>query len=107
MSIPQVSTRRLDKAVERIMVWILRIGGWASVLVTFGIVITLVTESQPFFAHVPFRRLLTDKMWTPLFAEPQYGITALLAGTLVTTGVALLVAIPLGTVLAIYLCEIS
>ena len=107
MSIPQVSTRRLDKAVERIMVWILRIGGWASVLVTFGIVITLVTESQPFFAHVPFRRLLTDKMWTPLFAEPQYGITALLAGTLVTTGVSLLVAIPLGTFLAIYLSEFA
>ena len=89
------------------MVWVLRFSGWTSVLVTFGIVVTLVTESAPFFGHVPFRRLFTDTMWTPLFAEPQYGIGALLAGTLVTTGVALCVAIPLGTLLAIYLSEFA
>ncbi len=64
-------TRRLDKAVEALMVWLLRIGGWASVLVTFGIIITLVTESAPFFAKVPLIRLVTDTMWTPLFADPQ------------------------------------
>ncbi|NCW26731.1 MAG: phosphate ABC transporter permease subunit PstC [Verrucomicrobia bacterium] len=107
MPLPQESSRRLDKAVEGIMVWVLRLGGWASVLVTFGIVITLITESEPFFSKVPFRRLITDKMWTPLFADPQYGISALLAGTLVTTGVALLVAVPLGTILAIYLSEFA
>jgi phosphate transport system permease protein len=107
MSVPHEFSRRLDKAVEGIMVWILRFGGWVSVLVTFGIVITLVTESKPFFAKVPFTRLISDKMWTPLFADPQYGISALLAGTLVTTGVALLVAIPLGTILAIYLSEFA
>ncbi len=89
------------------MVWVLRFSGWTSVLVTFGIVVTLVTESAPFFGHVPFRRLFVDTMWTPLFAEPQYGIGALLAGTLVTTGVALCVAIPLGTLLAIYLSEFA
>jgi len=104
---PYESSRRLDKAVEWIMVWMLRFGGWASVLVTFGIVITLIRESEPFFSKVPFRRLMTDKMWTPLFADPQYGMSALLAGTLVTTGVALLVAIPLGTILAIYLSEFA
>jgi phosphate transport system permease protein len=70
-------------------------------------VITLVKESWPFFQAVPFVRLFTDTMWTPLFSEPQYGIGALLAGTLVTTGVALLVAIPLGTILAIYLSEFA
>jgi phosphate transport system permease protein len=100
-------TRRLDKAVEAFMVWLLRIGGWASVLVTFGIIVTLVTESAPFFAKVPLVRLVKDTMWTPLFADPQYGIGALLAGTLVTTGVALSVAIPLGTTLAIYLSEFA
>ena len=102
-----VPGRRLDKAVEALMVWILRIGGWASVLVTFGIIITLVTESAPFFAKVPVIRLVKDTMWTPLFSEPQYGIGALLAGTLVTTLVALAVAVPLGTILAIYLSEFA
>ena len=101
------STRRLDKAAEAVMVWLLRLGGWASVLVTFGIIVTLVTESAPFFAKVPLARLVQDTMWTPLFANPQYGIGALLAGTLVTTGVALAVAVPLGTVLAIYLSEFA
>jgi phosphate transport system permease protein len=101
------STRRLDKAAEAVMVWLLRLGGWASVLVTFGIIVTLVTESAPFFAKVPLVRLVQDTMWTPLFANPQYGIGALLAGTLVTTGVALAVAVPLGTVLAIYLSEFA
>ena len=71
MSVPHEFSRRLDKAVEGIMVWILRFGGWVSVLVTFGIVITLVTESKPFFAKVPLTRLISDKMWTPLFADPQ------------------------------------
>jgi len=37
-----VSSRRLDQGLESVMVWVLRAGGWASVLVTFGIVITLV-----------------------------------------------------------------
>jgi phosphate transport system permease protein len=107
MSATHPFSRRLNQAVEGLMVWVLRFGGWASVLVSLGIVVTLVTESWPFFTQVPFHRLISDTMWTPLFADPQYGISALLAGTLVTTGVALLVAIPLGTVLAIYLSEFA
>ena len=107
MAVAALAPRRLDKAVEVAMVWVLRIGGWASVLVTFGIVVTLVTESVPFFTKVPVIRLVQDTMWTPLFADPQYGILALLAGTLVTTGVALAVAVPLGTILAIYLSEFA
>ncbi|MGH7230409.1 MAG: phosphate ABC transporter permease subunit PstC, partial [Nitrospiraceae bacterium] len=43
--------------------------------------------------------------WTPLFAEPHYGILPLVMGTFVTTGIALLVAIPIGTLTAIYLSE--
>jgi phosphate transport system permease protein len=106
-SLRPTPSRRLDHLLEGLMVWVLRAGGWVSVLVTLGIVITLVTESWPFFLEVPLGRLINDKMWTPLFAEPQYGIGALLAGTLVTTGVALSVAIPLGTILAIFLSEFA
>jgi phosphate transport system permease protein len=46
-------------------------------------------------------------MWTPLFADPHYGILPLLAGTLTTSMVALVVAIPLGTTIAIYLSEFA
>jgi phosphate transport system permease protein len=50
---------------------------------------------------------LTDTMWTPLFADAHYGILPLVSGTLTVTFVALLVAIPLGTIIAIYLSEFS
>ncbi|MCS7040509.1 MAG: phosphate ABC transporter permease subunit PstC, partial [Caldilineales bacterium] len=50
---------------------------------------------------------LTDTLWTPLFDDPHYGILPLLAGTIVTSFVGLFVAIPLGTVSAIYLSEFA
>lgn len=77
----------------------------ASVLVTLGIVGVLVYEALQFFQHVPLREFLTDTQWTPLFDDAHFGILPLVTGTLVTTGVALLVAIPLGTIAAIYLSE--
>jgi phosphate transport system permease protein len=56
---------------------------------------------------VPLLDFLTDTQWTPLFDDAHFGIIALLSGTLTTTIVALLVAIPLGTILAIYLSEFA
>jgi len=78
-----------------------------AVFTTIAIVIILVTESLPFFKHVSLRDFLTDTMWTPVFAEPRYGILPLVAGTLVTTMVALLLAVPCGTIVAIYLSEFA
>ena len=77
----------------------------SSIAVTLGVVGVLVGESIPFFRHVPLTTFLTDTEWTPLFSNPRYGILPLVSGTLVTTAVALLVAIPLGTVAAVYLSE--
>ncbi len=76
-----------------------------SILVTIGIVSILVVESIPFFKEVKLSDFLFDPLWTPLFADPHYGIGSLLAGTLVTTFVALAVAIPVGSIIAIYLSE--
>jgi phosphate transport system permease protein len=77
----------------------------SSVLITAGIVGVLVYESLAFFSHVGLWEFLTDTVWTPLFAEARYGILPLVSGTVVTTTVALLVALPLGTAAAIYLSE--
>ncbi|GIL18110.1 MAG: phosphate transport system permease protein [Oligoflexia bacterium] len=77
----------------------------SSVLVTVGIVWILVSESLPFFQTVSLVEFLTETQWTPLFAEPKYGILPLVCGTLLTTFVALLVAIPLGTISATFLSE--
>jgi phosphate transport system permease protein len=76
-----------------------------SVVVTAGIVYILISESLIFFRHVSIVDFLTDTEWTPLFANPRYGILPLLSGTLVVAGIALLVAIPAGTTLAVYLSE--
>jgi phosphate transport system permease protein len=77
----------------------------SSVLVTLGIVGVLIYESSGFFRHVSIKEFLTGREWTPLFADARYGILPLVSGTVVTTLVALVVAIPAGTVIAIWLSE--
>jgi phosphate transport system permease protein len=78
-----------------------------SVLVTAGIIYVLVKESITFFGQVSIVDFLTDTQWTPVFQEKHFGIVTLLSGTLMTTVIALLVAVPAGTVLSIYLSEFA
>jgi phosphate transport system permease protein len=78
-----------------------------SVLVTTAIVYVLVAESWPFFSAVPLVDFLTDTQWTPVFADAHYGILPLLTATLWSSAIAMAVATPLGTILAIYLSEFS
>lgn len=92
---------------EKIIESILFLAALASVFTTLGIVYILVSESVVFFRHVPLWDFLTDTQWTPLFDDAHFGIVVLLSGTLVSSGVALLVAIPLGTVIAVFLSEFA
>ena len=100
-------SRRLSRLKERIIESLLFFAAFSSVAITVGIVGTLIYESSTFFAHVSFVEFITDTLWTPLFASPRFGILPLVAGTLVTTAVALAVALPIGTVVAIYLSEFA
>ena len=90
---------------DRLIEVVLFLSASMSVLVTTGIVSVLVIESMPFFQHVSLWDFLTDTQWTVNFSEPHYGILPLLTGTAITTGIALLVAFPVGTMVAIYLSE--
>src|SRR5204863_10139964 len=85
--------------------WLLFGAAISSVAVTTGIVLTLVYESIGFFRKVSLWKFLTDTEWAPQFADAHFGILPLITGTLVTTGVALAVALPVGTIVAIYLSE--
>ena len=78
---------------------------FSSVAITAGIVGILVYESATFFAHVSLWDFFTDTLWSPTFDQPRFGILPLVVGTLVTTFVALVVALPIGTIVAIYLSE--
>ncbi|HTG97229.1 MAG TPA: phosphate ABC transporter permease subunit PstC [Burkholderiales bacterium] len=86
---------------------ILFLAALASVFTTAGIVYILVKESVSFFQHVPIGSFLTDTQWTPLFDDAHFGIMVLLSGTLTSSAVALSIAIPLGTIIAIYLSEFA
>ncbi|RYZ66280.1 MAG: phosphate ABC transporter permease subunit PstC, partial [Proteobacteria bacterium] len=97
--------RRLRRFKEKAIEFVLFLAAASSVLVTIGIVGILVTESMPFFAHVSFWDFISDREWTPLFENAHYGIAPLLCGTFLATFIALVVAIPLGTVTAAYLSE--
>lgn len=97
--------RRIRRFRESIIELVLFLCAASSVLVTLGIVGILVTESIPFFEHVSIFDFLTGTIWTPMFSDPQFGILPLIGGTLLTTTIALIVAIPVGTVIAAYLSE--
>lgn len=96
---------RLRHLRERLVESLLFLAALSSVAITIGIVGVLVVESAGFFKQVSLLDFLTDTQWTPLFDDAHYGILPLMAGTLVTTAIALVVAIPLGTITAIYLSE--
>ncbi|HEY4369963.1 MAG TPA: phosphate ABC transporter permease subunit PstC [Steroidobacteraceae bacterium] len=98
---------RYRKVRDRIVEAILLAAGLVAVFTTVAIVVILLMESSAFFEHVSLREFFTDTMWTPLFADAHYGIMPLVAGTLTTTMVALIVAVPLGTTIAIYLSEFA
>ncbi|GLI22599.1 MULTISPECIES: phosphate ABC transporter permease subunit PstC [Xanthobacter] len=95
------------RVVDRIMRVVLFLSAALSVLVTAGIVYVLLSESLKFFAQVSIISFLTDTQWTPVFQDKHFGIMTLVSGTLVSSLIALLVAIPAGTVLAIYLSEFA
>jgi phosphate transport system permease protein len=103
----RLARRRARVIRERIIELILFLAALVSVLTTVGIVYILVKESVVFFQAVPISRFLTDTQWTPLFDDAHFGIMVLLSGTLTSSAVALAIAIPLGTVIAIYLSEFA
>ena len=107
MHAQRLARRRARVLRERLIELLLFLAALLSVFTTVGIVYILVKESVVFFREVPIGRFLTDTQWTPLFDDAHFGILVLLSGTLTSSAVALAIAIPLGTVIAIYLSEFA
>jgi phosphate transport system permease protein len=78
-----------------------------AVAVVGSISLVMIAEAWLFFTQVPVGDFLTDTQWTPLFDDAHYGIAPLLTATLMSTFVALAVAVPLGLFVAIYLSEFA
>jgi len=103
----RLARRRARIVRERLIELILFLAALVSVFTTVGIVYVLVKESVLFFEQVSIVDFLTDTQWTPLFDDAHFGIMVLLSGTLTSSAVALSIAIPLGTIIAIYLSEFA
>lgn len=90
---------------ERIIQGILMLCAGISILTTFGILYVLLSEAIGFFSEVSLLEFFTDTQWTPLFSNKHYGILPLVSGTLLTAFIAILLALPIGLTIAIYLNE--
>src|SRR5690606_11719588 len=95
------SSAKSEKFIEVLMVMCSLI----SVLTTVGIILVLSIDTVKFFAEVSFLDFITDTEWTPLFADKHFGILPLLSGTVLTTLIASLIAVPVGVSIAVYLNE--
>ncbi|HVQ86670.1 MAG TPA: phosphate ABC transporter permease subunit PstC [Actinomycetes bacterium] len=90
---------------EKIVFVILLSAALVSVATTIGIVFSLFVPAAEFFNVVPIGEFLTGTDWSPTFANPSFGVIPLVVGTLLTTLIASIVALPLGLGSAIYLSE--
>jgi phosphate transport system permease protein len=79
--------------------------GLLAIAITLATAWMFIEGSLPFFERVSLKAFLGSVRWAPLAVSPSYGVLALLADTLVITGIALLAALPLGLLSAIYLSE--
>jgi phosphate transport system permease protein len=99
------STGLRVKRWEFLIEWALFLCALLSVATTAGIIVVLAVETFAFLREVPLTDFLFGTEWTPLFYEKRFGILPLVAGTLLTSAVAMLVALPAGLLTAIYLSE--
>ena len=103
---PARSIRRgKPRVAERVVEGVLAVAAFVSVLTTIGIVLSLLDGTLAFLSEIPLTDFLLGTEWTPLFADGAYGVLPILSATLVITGIAMLVAIPLGLGAALYLSE--
>ncbi len=96
---------KISKPGERVVLIVLRLAAALTVVITIGIIVALLLPSIQFFAEVPIFEFLFGTRWAPRFADASFGVIPLVTATAWTTGIALLVAIPLGLGAAIFLSE--
>jgi len=103
--IMKTKKQKFIKVKEQLIEGLLFLCSLLSVFTTIAIIFILFGESWGFFKQVSIIEFLTDTQWTPLFTIKHFGILPLLSGTILTTLIAVLIAVPIGLVSAIYLSE--
>ena len=95
----------MQKLKENVIEKVLLSSALITIAVTVGIIVVLASGAISFFQQVSFVEFLTDTEWTPLFTEKHFGILPLLAGTLLTSFIAIAFAVPVGLSISIYISE--
>ena len=93
------------KKYEFLIEWALFVCALLSVGTTIGIIVVLAVETLAFFREVSIAEFLFGTEWTPLFATPRFGVLPLVMGTVLVSVIAMLVALPMGLLSAVYLSE--
>ncbi|GAB3683153.1 phosphate ABC transporter permease subunit PstC [Salinisphaera aquimarina] len=106
-------TLRARNSIEKFVYWALFAASLVSILTTLGIILSIVFEALKFFNQVSVWDFVTGTQWSPVAtfrpgqnaASSQFGSVPLFAGTFMITSIAMLVAIPVGLLSAIYMSE--
>lgn len=93
-----------NQKLEKVMPKLFFFAALVSVFTTVGIVMTLIFDASKFFRAIPLKDIFSTKL-APLSANPEFGILPLINGTIISTIIAMLVAVPLGLSAAIFLSE--
>lgn len=103
---------RARNQIEKLMLVALALCSTIAILTTVGIVVSMLSEATRFFAAVPMHEFFFGTVWDPRFAAAgaggeggQFGLIPLLAGTLYIAFFAMLCAVPVGLLSAIYMAE--
>jgi len=96
-----MSTRTLEWIIERLLFLCAAL----SVLTTAGIIAVLALETYEFLREVSIVEFLTGTEWTPLFSNQHFGVLPLVVGTMLVSTIAMVVALPMGLLAAVYLSE--
>jgi phosphate transport system permease protein len=93
------------RRAERVIEQLLFACALLSVGTTIGIIAVLAVETVEFLKVAPITEFLFGTEWTPLFADQRFGVLPLVAGTMLVSVIAMVVALPFGLLTAIYLSE--
>lgn len=93
------------RVLDKLMLAVFFTAGFITIFITIGIIYVLLSDSIEFFKEVSIKEFLTEKEWAPVFANKKYGVLPLIAGTFLIAAIAVVISIPLGLLIAIYLSE--
>ncbi|MBY7649171.1 MAG: phosphate ABC transporter permease subunit PstC [Candidatus Liberibacter europaeus] len=98
--------------VEKCLIFLLLMCAVLSIFISLGIVLSLFFNSLSFFYIIPAKDFFFGTVWDPRFSSPnstnsigQFGLIPLLIGTFYIGFVAMLFAVPIGLLIAIYMAE--